>query len=59
VSREMAFTYGVIIEEGEEKGASYRSIFIIDRRQILRHSSVNDLDVGIDINDILRMLKVF
>jgi tryparedoxin peroxidase (2-Cys peroxiredoxin) len=49
----------VIIEEGEEKGASYRAIFIIDRRQILRHSSVNDLDVGIDINDVLRMLKVF
>ncbi len=31
-SRDISNAYGVVIEEGEEKGASYRAAFIIDRK---------------------------
>jgi len=35
--------YGVLIEEG---GHSLRGLFIIDDKGVLRHSSINDLQVG-------------
>lgn len=31
VNREISRKYGVLIEDGEEKGASFRATFIIDR----------------------------
>jgi alkyl hydroperoxide reductase subunit AhpC len=41
--------YGVYIDEGEEKGSSYRASFIIDKKGLLRHFSINDLDENINI----------
>ena len=32
VDRSICYNYGVIIEEGEEKGAPYRATFIIDKK---------------------------
>ena len=51
--------YGVIIEDGEEKGASYRATFIIDSKQILRHANINDLDANLEVSELLRIIKAF
>ncbi|KRX01853.1 Thioredoxin-like fold [Pseudocohnilembus persalinus] len=59
VNREVSRRYGVMIEDGEEKGASFRATFIIDKAQILRHSAINDLDCSLEITEILRLVKGF
>ena len=39
--------YGVLFEE---MGVSLRGTFIIDKEGILRHSSINDLPIGRNVN---------
>jgi alkyl hydroperoxide reductase subunit AhpC len=48
-----------VIEDGDEKGACYRSTFIIDKKGILRHASINDLDANIDVHEVFRLVKGF
>lgn len=40
----------------EETGIAHRGVFIIDPTQNIRYASVNDLSVGRNINEILRIL---
>jgi alkyl hydroperoxide reductase subunit AhpC len=40
-----------------EDGAALRGTFIIDPEGILRHMSVNELDVGRNVNETLRVLR--
>lgn len=40
----------------EESGVAYRGTFIIDPEQRVRYASENDLSVGRNINEILRVL---
>jgi CRP-like cAMP-binding protein len=40
-----------------EDGAALRGTFIIDPEGILRHMSVNELDVGRNVNETLRVLQ--
>jgi peroxiredoxin 3 len=48
--------YGVLIEGA---GIALRGTFIIDSKGVLRHSSVNDLPVGRNVNETLRLVKAF
>jgi peroxiredoxin (alkyl hydroperoxide reductase subunit C) len=57
--RSISYNYGVIISEGAETGASYRATFIIDKKQILRHVNINDLDANIDVMELLRIIKAY
>ena len=43
----------------EDEGVSYRCTVIIDGEGKIRHYSVNDNNVGRDINDILRLIAAF
>jgi alkyl hydroperoxide reductase subunit AhpC len=36
-----------------------RGTFIIDAKGILRHSSINDLPVGRNVDEILRLVEAF
>jgi len=56
IDRNISKSYGVLIEEGEEKGASYRATFILDKNGLVRHSSVNDIAGSIDVKEILRLV---
>lgn len=40
-----------------EDGADLRGTFIIDPEGVLRHSQVNDLDVGRNVDETLRLLR--
>ncbi|KPI85498.1 Tryparedoxin peroxidase [Leptomonas seymouri] len=53
---EIARDYGVLIED---MGVALRGLFIIDKKGILRHSTINDLPVGRDVDEALRVVAAF
>ena len=59
LSKDIAESYGVLVKEGAEKGAAFRATFIIDTKGIIRHKSINDLPVGRNIDEVLRLVKAF
>ncbi len=40
----------------KETGTSLRATFLIDEKKIIRHISINDLQIGRNINEILRII---
>ncbi len=53
MTKTIAADYGILIEE---EGIALRGTFIIDPEGILRWMQVNDLDVGRNVDEILRTL---
>lgn len=49
-------SYGVL---KEDEGVAYRGLFIIDTKQNLRQITVNDLPVGRNVDETLRLVKAF
>ncbi|KAJ0406750.1 hypothetical protein P43SY_004575 [Pythium insidiosum] len=58
-NKEIVRAYNVVMEEGEDAGAALRGAFIIDREGILRQMTVNDLPVGRNVDEILRLVEAF
>jgi alkyl hydroperoxide reductase subunit AhpC len=56
VKQELTSAAGVI---HKQEGVPLRATFIIDPTGIIRHVSVNDLDVGRSVDEILRLLDGF
>ncbi|XQJ25967.1 tryparedoxin peroxidase [Leishmania guyanensis] len=48
--------YGVL---DEKQGVAYRGLFIIDPKGILRQIIVNDMPVGRNVEEVLRLLEAF
>ncbi|GMM37730.1 thioredoxin peroxidase [Saccharomycopsis crataegensis] len=48
--------YGVLIEEA---GIALRGIFIIDPKGVLRQTTINDLPVGRNVEETLRLIEAF
>ncbi len=46
ITKKISRDFGCLCEEGEESGVAFRATYIIDRKGIVRHSSINDLPVG-------------
>ena len=38
-------------------GVSLRGTFIIDKEGVLRHASVNDLPIGRNVNEVVRLVQ--
>ncbi|KAI3380233.1 hypothetical protein SNEBB_010801 [Seison nebaliae] len=55
-NKEIARDYDVLIEEG---GMALRGLFIIDGKSVVRHMSINDLPVGRNVDEVLRLVKAF
>ena len=53
MNRSIAEDYDVLIQN---EGIAYRGLFIIDRKGIVRHQVVNDLPLGRNVDEVLRML---
>ena len=52
--------YGVLISNDDPMGgAALRGTFIIDDKGILRHSTINDLSAGRNVEETLRLLKAY
>jgi len=52
LNRTIARDYGVLLDEG----VSLRGLFIINKDGMLKHSTINHLDLGRNINEVLRLL---
>lgn len=59
VNKTISKSYGCLIEEGEDVGISFRATYIIDKNGVVRHASVNDLPVGRNPDEFLRLVKAF
>ena len=53
VKHEMAKAYGI---EHPEEGVALRASFLIDKNGVVRHQIVNDLPLGRNIDEMLRMV---
>lgn len=52
LSKEISETYGVLLPEG----IALRGLFLIDREGVVRHQVVNDLPLGRNVDEALRMV---
>lgn len=55
-SMKIARDYGVL---DEETGIPFRGLFIIDKNQNLRQMTINDLPVGRNVDETLRLVQAF
>ncbi|KAI1207486.1 AhpC/TSA family protein [Annulohypoxylon truncatum] len=55
-SHKISRSYGVLIED---EGVALRGLFIIDPKGILRQITVNDLPVGRDVEETIRLVQAF
>ncbi|KAJ0051308.1 hypothetical protein NL108_018709, partial [Boleophthalmus pectinirostris] len=56
LTKSISRDYGVL---KEEDGISYRGLFIIDDKGILRQITINDLPVGRSVDETLRLVQAF
>ncbi|XP_002165222.1 peroxiredoxin-2 isoform X1 [Hydra vulgaris] len=56
LTKQISRDYGVLLEDA---GISLRGLFIIDDKGILRQITVNDLPVGRNVDETLRLVQAF
>lgn len=49
--------YGCLVDEGDDSGVAFRATYIIDPKGIVRHLSINDLPIGRNPDEVLRLVK--
>lgn len=54
ITKEVSREYGVLIEE---QGIALRGLFIIDPEGTLRYQVVHDLNIGRNVDEVLRVIK--
>jgi alkyl hydroperoxide reductase subunit AhpC len=58
-TKQISKNYGVLVTEGEDQGVALRGTFIIDNKGIIRQLQMNDLSVGRNVEETLRLVKAF
>lgn len=53
INKDVSKAYDVLLEEA---GISYRGLFLIDREGVVRYQVVNDLGLGRNVDEVLRMV---
>lgn len=56
VTKKIATDYGVLIEDA---GIALRGLFIIDEQNNVQHSTINNLGVGRNVDETLRLVEAF
>lgn len=54
LTKKISRDYGVLLED---QGIALRGLFIIDGKGIVRHLAVNDLPIGRNVDETLRLVK--
>jgi alkyl hydroperoxide reductase subunit AhpC len=57
ITKQIAKDYGCLIQDGDDAGVAFRATYIIDKEGILRQYSINDLPVGRNVDEVLRLVK--
>ncbi|KAF9159147.1 Peroxiredoxin-2 [Actinomortierella ambigua] len=55
-TKKIATDYGVL---KEDDGVAYRGLFIIDPKQVVRQITINDLPVGRNVDETIRLVEAF
>ncbi|KAF9365855.1 Peroxiredoxin-2 [Mortierella sp. NVP85] len=55
-TKKIATDYGVL---KEDDGVAYRGLFIIDPQQVVRQITINDLPVGRNVDEVVRLVEAF
>ncbi|KAF9194291.1 Peroxiredoxin-2 [Haplosporangium sp. Z 767] len=55
-TKKIATDYGVL---KEDDGVAYRGLFIIDPKQVVRQITINDLPVGRNVDETVRLVEAF
>jgi len=56
LSKSIARAYDVLLED---PGVALRGLFIVDPKGIVRHATINDLPVGRNVDEALRVIQAF
>lgn len=56
VTKSIARNYGVLVEDGDDAGVALRGTFVIDKKGVVRHSTINDLPLGRNIDEYTRLI---
>ena len=56
VTKNIATDFGVLLEGA---GVSLRGLFIIDDKDVVQHSTINNLGVGRNVDEVLRLVEAF
>lgn len=59
ITKSISKDYGVLIEEGGDAGIALRGLFIINPEGVVRQITINDLPVGRDVDETLRLVRAF
>jgi peroxiredoxin (alkyl hydroperoxide reductase subunit C) len=55
LNKKIAADYGVLLDAG----VALRGLFIIDPKGVVRHATINDLPVGRNVDEALRVIQAF
>lgn len=53
INKKLSNDFGVL---DEEKGVALRGLFILDKNNVIQHASINNLGLGRNIDEVLRLL---
>jgi len=56
ITKSISRDYGVLVEEGGDAGVALRGTFVIDKKGNVRHVTINDLPLGRNIDEPLRLI---
>ena len=59
LSHNISRDYGCLIQDGGDSGIAFRATYIIDKAGILRHMCINDLPVGRNADEYIRLVSAF
>jgi len=58
ITKQVSKDYGAYIDHGADNGVALRATYIV-RKGVIRHISQNDLPVGRNVQEVLRLVKAF
>ena len=59
LNKQISKDYGCYLDHSEDEGVALRATYIIDTQGVLRQFSINDLPVGRNVDEVIRLVKGF
>eukprot|EP01064_Diplonema_japonicum_P003209 TRINITY_DN120_c0_g1_i1.p1 TRINITY_DN120_c0_g1~~TRINITY_DN120_c0_g1_i1.p1 ORF type:complete len:201 (+),score=85.26 TRINITY_DN120_c0_g1_i1:67-669(+) len=59
ITKQIAADYGALVCDGGDQGVALRALYVIDAQGTLRHITINDLPVGRNVDEVLRVVQAF
>lgn len=56
-NKKICESYGTLIRDGKDDGASNRATYILDKDNVVKYFSANVLEIGRNIDDLIRNVK--